>query len=116
MDSDLAQVADAVANVARRNAADDTYESPYTVEALRQVPITGSATKIFRGWAAATTTTCNTEVDETLSPNQLRLSHTAGHRPLVVGEVESGPICAAEWRLQAWQAAGAPPCRFSEPC
>jgi hypothetical protein len=36
-------VADAVAKVARRNAADDTYESPYTVEALRQVPSAGFA-------------------------------------------------------------------------
>lgn len=29
-------MADAIAAAARRNAADDTYESPYTVEALRQ--------------------------------------------------------------------------------
>lgn len=34
-----AQVADAIAKVAHRNAADDTYGSPYTVEALRQVRV-----------------------------------------------------------------------------
>lgn len=32
----LIQIADSIAKLARRNAADDTYESPYTVEALRQ--------------------------------------------------------------------------------
>ena len=48
----VVQMANAVANVARRNAADDTYESPYTVEALRQVPITCSAICFGLGVAA----------------------------------------------------------------
>jgi hypothetical protein len=48
-------VADAVAKVARRNAADDTYESPYTVEALRQVPTAGCTMLICRTCNGLTT-------------------------------------------------------------